>query len=250
MRKLIPVHVAASVVIAIAGTSAYAQTTSPGAGIKNATVTSAPQIGGGQNTTTRSNTGTPTTTGSVFKPSTPVGTDVRNQQNLQATEGTRSSGPSPTTTTTATSTTNGTGTGSSSVNGSGSVTNPNGTGTGTDTTGTNTGTNTATAPLLFNGVISSDMGASDAVFADNGSTSNNQVGVNGVNAINAGAATNDTVRSSANLDRVIKQAERDRRKIGRNGQLLYSIAPRTNVDRSNEMPDDGPTPALKGLLSR
>jgi hypothetical protein len=248
MRKLIPVHVAASVVIAIAGTSAFAQTTAPGAGIRNATVTSAPQIGGGQNTTTRSSTGTPTTTGSVFKPSEPVGTDVRNQQNLQATQGTRSSGPSPTSTTTATSTTNGTGTGSSSVNGSGSVTNPNG--TGTDTSGTNTGTNTVTAPLLFNGVIGSDMGTSDAVYADNGASSNNQVGVNGANGVNAGAATNDTVRSSANLDRVIKQAERDRRKIGRNGQLLYSIAPRTNVDRSNEMPDDGPTPALKGLLSR
>ena len=57
----------------------------------------------------------------------------------------------------------------------------------------------------------------------------------------------DVQRSSASLNRVIRQAENDRRKIGRNGQLLHSIAPRTNVDRSGEMPDDAPTPALSGL---
>lgn len=59
----------------------------------------------------------------------------------------------------------------------------------------------------------------------------------------------DLARSSVSLNRVIKDAEKDRRKIGRNGQLLHSIAPRTNVDRSREMPDDGPTPALSGLAS-
>jgi hypothetical protein len=91
------------------------------------------------------------------------------------------------------------------------------------------------------------MGLSDAVVDNGMASANAQIGMNGVNA---GASTNDTVRSSASLDRVIKQSERDRRKIGRNGQLLYSIAPRTNVDRSNEMPDDGPTPALKGLITR
>ena len=62
-------------------------------------------------------------------------------------------------------------------------------------------------------------------------------------------ATADVQRSSVSLDRVIRQAERDRKKIGRNGQLLNTIAPRTNVDRSSEMPDDGPTPALSGLAN-
>jgi hypothetical protein len=61
--------------------------------------------------------------------------------------------------------------------------------------------------------------------------------------------SSDLARSSVSLNRVIKDAEKDRRKIGRNGQLLHSIAPRTNVDRSHEMPDDGPTPALSGLAS-
>ncbi len=38
-------------------------------------------------------------------------------------------------------------------------------------------------------------------------------------------------------------------KIGRNGQLLQSIAPRTNVNRTNQMPDDGPSPTLTGTDS-
>ena len=52
------------------------------------------------------------------------------------------------------------------------------------------------------------------------------------------------------MNQVIGDAKRDRRRVGRNGQLLYSIAPRTNVDRSREVPDDGPSPALKGPMSR
>jgi hypothetical protein len=64
-----------------------------------------------------------------------------------------------------------------------------------------------------------------------------------------GAASLDVQRSAVSLDRVIKTAEKDRKKIGRNGQLLNTIAPRTNADRSNEMPDDGPTPALSGLAN-
>ena len=64
-----------------------------------------------------------------------------------------------------------------------------------------------------------------------------------------GAASIDVQRSAVSLDRVIKSAEKDRKKIGRNGQLLNTIAPRTNADRSNEMRDDGPTPALSGLAN-
>jgi hypothetical protein len=52
------------------------------------------------------------------------------------------------------------------------------------------------------------------------------------------------------MNQVIGEAKRDRHRVGRNGQLLYSIAPRTNVDRSREVPDDGPSPALTGPLAR
>ena len=50
--------------------------------------------------------------------------------------------------------------------------------------------------------------------------------------------------NGANVDRAIAQVSRDRKRIGRNGQLLYSIAPRTNVDRTAQMPDDGIPPSL------
>jgi hypothetical protein len=197
MRKLTPVHVAASVVIAIAGTSAFAQ---------------APRIGMAPAVTPAPSSGTGASTGAVFKPSKTAGTG-----------------------------------GSANPNGSGAIVNNNG--TGTDNTGgfnTGTGTNSSVIvnPLLIDGMMAGGIiGPSDSV-ADNSGLSNNQ---GYASSINAGVAADDTARTSASLDRVIKQAERDRKKAGRNGQLLYSIAPRTGVDRSGQMPDDGPTPALKGL---
>lgn len=60
----------------------------------------------------------------------------------------------------------------------------------------------------------------------------------------------DVAVADNTMNQVIGDAKRDRRRVGRNGQLLYSIAPRTSVDRSAQMPDDGPSPALKGPLSR
>lgn len=61
--------------------------------------------------------------------------------------------------------------------------------------------------------------------------------------------TMEAARSDASVNRAIAQVQRDRKRVGRNGQLLYSIAPRTNVDRSAEMPDDGPPPSLTGSYS-
>jgi hypothetical protein len=64
-----------------------------------------------------------------------------------------------------------------------------------------------------------------------------------------GIAVTEAQANGVNVDRAINQVSRDRKRIGRNGQLLYSIAPRTNVDRSAQMPDDGPSPALTGSNS-
>jgi hypothetical protein len=67
---------------------------------------------------------------------------------------------------------------------------------------------------------------------------------------NAGSAIAvDQARNSQNLDRAIRLVEKDRKRVGKNGQLLNTIAPRTNADRSHEMPDDGPSPALTGTSS-
>jgi hypothetical protein len=215
MRKLTPVHIAASVVIAITGTSAFAQK------LVNSNIGGSPRSGMTQLVT-------PTTTSGRSAPL-----------------------PTPSSATSSTTGTNG----SATPNGSGTVVNNNGAGsdnTAASNAGTGSNANVVANPFLFsganphffNGILARDFGPSDSV-ADNSGVSNNQGYAS--SSINAGVAANDTARTSASLDRVIKQAERDRKKAGRNGQLLYSIAPRSSVDRSAEMPDDGPTPALKGL---
>lgn len=254
MRKLSPAYVVTSLVVAIAGagalTQAQAATKSAGTIVAGSamrsgstvTATSATGIPSTASTTTGTGTGTTTgTSSSRVTLSNTSPTDTRNAQTMDATAATHLSGPSPFTTGGATTTT-AAGTGSSSgTSTTGGVIN-----NGTDVTGT-TGTSapltTLGNPLIFNGAVTSDL-AADNVAAMQPDQSN------AVAIGNDASLAADTARSSANLDRVIKSAERDRKKIGRNGQLLHSIAPRTNVDRSKEMPDDGPTPALKGLAAR
>jgi hypothetical protein len=47
------------------------------------------------------------------------------------------------------------------------------------------------------------------------------------------------------LDEAAKKAlARDRAKVQRNQQLMHSITPRTNNDRTDQAPDDPPSPAL------
>jgi hypothetical protein len=65
----------------------------------------------------------------------------------------------------------------------------------------------------------------------------------------SGVVVSEAPANGANVDRAINQVSRDRKRVGRNGQLLYSIAPRTNVDRSKEMPDDPLPPSLTGYYS-
>jgi hypothetical protein len=112
-------------------------------------------------------------------------------------------------------------------------------------------------PAIINGAMGGVVSDGERVFDTQGNVvydpnnPNANANVQLVNNGSAGASvTTDTTQSSRSLDRAIKQAERDRKRIGRNGQLLQSIAPRTNVDRTDQMPDDGPTPALTGLLPR
>jgi hypothetical protein len=244
MRKLSPGYVVTSIVVAIAGAGTFTQAQ---AATKSAgTIVAGSGMHSGSTVTATSATGIPsaapaaptsTATASPVALSNTTTIDVRNAQTMQATAVTRLSGPSPFTsggasTTTApgsSSTVPATGTTGGVVVGGTDVTGI----TGTTAPVTNLGN-----PLVFNGAVGSDLIAENM---DQG---------NGVAIANNTPTAADYARSSVSLDRVIKSAERDRRKAGRNGQLLYSIAPRTNVDRSNEMPDDGPTPALKGLATR
>ena len=244
MRKLSPAFVVTSIAVAIAGafTQAQAATTSSGtivagSGMRSGSAVTATSATGIPSAAPAAPTGTNSGTGSPVKLSNTTTVDVRNAQTMDATATTRLSGPSPFTSG-----------GASTTTAPGSSSTLPTTGTtggvvvgGTDLTGI-TGTvvpvTNLGSPLVFNGAVGSDLVAENM---DQG---------NGVAIAGNTPTAADYARSSVSLDRVIKSAERDRRKVGRNGQLLYSIAPRTSVDRTNEMPDDGPTPALKGLTVR
>ncbi|HEX3062958.1 MAG TPA: hypothetical protein VHP55_09800 [Usitatibacter sp.] len=128
--------------------------------------------------------------------------------------------------------------------------------TGGSTTGT-TGTTVVGTSLGFPGAIGTIVNSGEPVVDANG----NIVSASAAYAVTPPVteATSfaapqyvaaDVVVADNTMNQVIGETRRDRRRIGRNGQLLYSIAPRTNVDRSREVPDDGPTPALTGPLSR
>jgi len=129
--------------------------------------------------------------------------------------------------------------------------------TGGSTTSGTTGTTVVGTTLGFPGAIGTIVNSGEPVVDANGSI----VSASAAYAVTPPVteATSfaapqyvaaDVVVADNTMNQVIGETRRDRRRIGRNGQLLYSIAPRTNVDRSREVPDDGPTPALTGPLSR
>lgn len=210
-------------------------------------------------TTTTGNT-TTTTTNTVTLPNS-TNVDVRNQQTQQAVAATHASG--------STSALGPLATGNASVNSPTTA----GTGTTSGVGATGTGASTATAsgaavgitgfPTLggastlgANGVVGAPLVSSGDVTTGFATSQGSTVFANGLasNDVNAGAVLAPDVTANAanavSVDRAINQVARDRKRVGRNGQLLYSIAPRTNgVDRSSQMRDDGPSPALTGSNS-
>jgi len=75
------------------------------------------------------------------------------------------------------------------------------------------------------------------------------VGTNGeripVNRTASVLTAPDAQAAAPELDAAMRSSEtRTRAKVARKGQLLHSIAPRTNNDRSDEMPDDPVSPAI------
>ena len=110
--------------------------------------------------------------------------------------------------------------------------------TATTSTGTTSGLALGTGNVFLN---------NPADFT-NGAVAANQLGtVYAANDVMGGSSVmemdNATIASAArpngaSVDRAIREVSRDRQRIGRNGQLLYTIAPRTNVDRSAQMRDD------------
>jgi hypothetical protein len=69
-------------------------------------------------------------------------------------------------------------------------------------------------------------------------------GVGGTNAAARGSITAGGIASPELNAATRREARKERAVVQRRGQMLESITPRTNVDRSNEMPDDPVSPAL------
>ncbi|HUQ27249.1 MAG TPA: hypothetical protein VM051_01565 [Usitatibacter sp.] len=204
---------------------------------------------------------TPTTTARPIQNVTSV--DVRDQQTRAATAVTHATGSTssvagivgsasvnPVTGTT-------TGTGTTSGFGAGTTSGLGATGTsGTITTGATVGlpANAAYAPSILVG-SSSDVTTGTAVPYTSGNTAAYSTYaasdvLGGASVLDSSFATDQAARANgARVDRAINQVSRDRKRVGRNGQLLYTIAPRTNVDRSHEMRDDPLPPSLTGSNS-
>ena len=199
-------------------------------------ITSAPNVAAAQPVAASSSTGTNTGTSATTAPPTNTTTiDVRNQQTLDAVAANHASGST------------------SSLGPLAGAPSVSGTTTGTGTTvGATVGT-TGVLPFAVAPFGTPDVTSSAAV----ASTTSPTLASNGVFAsdvygtpvLSANVVTSEQAANEASVNRAIRQVSRDRARIGRNGQLLYSIAPRTNVDRRNEMPDDGPSPSLSGYNS-
>jgi hypothetical protein len=249
MRTLSPAYVVTSVVIGLCGSASYAaviarsgtaMTSSPAAITSPANASS---TGSSAPATNPASRGTPATGATTIDGSRSGNNS--NTTGLNPTFGTSNASSFPNQATTAPNTVIGSSaassipdnstTGASSVNSTGAIT---------------PSVNGFTSPVIVDGGA---FGANAAVGerVDNGSVNANAATYAGAQVDQfAGAAVDvEASRNSQSFDRAVNTVKRDRQRIGRNGQLLQSIAPRTDADRSHEMPDDPPSPALTGSSS-
>ena len=216
MRKLSPAYVVTSVVLAVAGTavaqaSATAATRAPASTISNGTNSAQRTVQSGAPVANP-------TTGSTVTTNTSSGDGSRSGNNTDSSSANAATGSTSTATTT----------------NQGSI------GAGN---GLAPGVTHFMNPALINSTVTAD----GEIITDGSSQNLSAAPRN--NGSTGASIDVEMLRSSDDLDRAIKAVKKDRKKIGRNGQLLQSIAPRTNVDRTGEMPDDGATLALTGSSS-
>jgi hypothetical protein len=206
MRKLSPTFIATSVVIALAGATAQAQTSSAARGTPpSATVT----------TTSPSSPSTLSPSGTAGSTS---GTSISGTSSGDAFSGSSRGNAPPV---------------GAAAGGNNTMTNPNAT--------------LGIAPgVQFNangeriGLINPDTGL---VVTDTGTGTPSGNTVDTTTA-SGNASTTPGVTTSPELDRATRrEAQHARKTVERKGQMLESITPRTNVDRTDQMPDDS-TPLL------
>jgi hypothetical protein len=235
MRALNPVLIAASVALALAGTAAHAQanmSARPTAPSGTATTTTTTSVPGG------SATGTPGTTAGTSISGTSSG-DAFTGSSRDATSG-QTSGTSISGTSSGDAFTGSSRGNAPAVGPGATTTNPLDRNAGAifNANGERIGTVMGTG-----GVINPDTGVI-ASGTDTGATTS----ANANNTANLNGATADTrigvVTSTPELDQATRrELQRQRRTVERKGQMMHSLAPRTNVDRTDQMPDDS-TPLL------
>lgn len=239
MRALKPALIATSVALALAGTAAHGQAnmsarpTAPSGTATTTTTTSAP---GG------SATGTPGTTAGTSISGTSSG-DAFTGSSRNPTSG-QTSGTSQSGTSTGDAF-SGSSRGNAPAVGSASTANPLGRDSGAifNANGERIGTTMGTGV----GVVNPDTGVISAG-TDAAAASGNAAAGAGVNGnANVNAATADTrigAATTPELDQAARrELQRQRRTVERKGQMMHSVAPRTSVDRTDQMPDDS-TPLL------
>jgi len=258
MRQLKTAGLAATVALAL-GAMAHAST-AQAVTMFSKTV---PRLTGPANAAPASSTttGTTTTTTTTPTPQNTTNVDLRAQQNQQAVAGTFASGSTSALGPLAGSSTlvsgpfgSGTTSGAGATGTTGTTGNAAGGALGAPTIvgfaalGTSTNGGLVVAPIT---ALPSDLTAGSAI----ANTTLASATPTFTNADIAGAslAQNGIVvterADSRSFDRAVDMVKRDRLRAGRNGQLVYSVAPRTNVDRTWQMPDDGPGPSLTGSNS-
>lgn len=139
---------------------------------------------------------------------------------------------------------------------SGAVANGNAGANGSAAIGTNAASGTLNSPLssdVGTGVIypGAPYGITDTTGVTGTTPGTTSGGTPNYGNANAAAAVNGagftaSAIATPQLDAATRrEARRERATVARGGQTLNTIAPRTNVDRTNQMPDDPPSPALR-----
>lgn len=255
MRQLQKAGLVAAVALALAAGAQAATTPSGTVSQQGNFVMTSPRIAGPTNAapaTTTSGSSTTTTTATTTAPQNVTNVDVRAQQNQQAVSATFASGSTSALgplAGTATTTTGTAGSGTTSGAGTGTPASVGGVTTGGVAAFGNVGTAVG-APIVVNPAdVTFANGTPSTISSSTTPTFTNADIYANASLVQNGIAVTESQVNGANVDRAIAQVQRDRKRIGRNGQLLYSIAPRNTVDRTGQMPDDGPSPALTGSNS-
>ncbi|MGZ5040222.1 MAG: hypothetical protein ACXWBQ_05720 [Usitatibacter sp.] len=238
MRKLSPAFVATSIVIAVAAGSACAATAPSAAVARPANATSSTQVGNRLGPTSPAPSAGSSSSTTTTAPATVVhGTPPDGSRSGTNSDSLAANIPIGAT--------------GSGFLGASDLSSTGTTALGTPGINAAASVNGVVSPLIVNGAFGGVTSNGEQMngAASTGYVAAAQIDQGQFNGNLGSAVAVETALDSQRFDRAVNVVKRDRQRVGRNGQLLLSIAPRTNADRSREMPDDPPSPALTGSNS-